>query len=98
MYESLGKCINDQQWLSREELCDTNRVNNSKAITNVESDCEPLASSCDLYAKVNKISSGPNLNHDFLSIYELTKVDLNANPAEDMQLDQPLSDRDLLFL
>ena len=81
MYELLGKCINDQQWLPRKKLFDTHRVINAKAITNVEPDCEPLASSCDLYARVNKISSGPNLKQDFVSIYDLTDVPFNVNPA-----------------
>ena len=90
VYESLGNCINEQQWLPSEKLCDSNRVIISKAIKNAEPYCEPLMRNCDLYAKVNKISSGPN----FVSIYDLTKVDLNANPAEDVQPDLPLSTRD----
>ena len=64
-------------------------------VKNAKSESKPVP--CDLYAKVKKISSvsdGPNLNQDFVSIYELTKVDSNANLTEDFEPDLTVSSRD----
>ena len=74
IYESLGKyTVNpaSSETSSRSE----------GTVKTSSTESTPEKKSCDLYAKVKKtslVSNGPNLNSDFVSIYQLTKGEFNA--------------------
>ena len=61
VYETIGKYSNNQELEASEHS-------------------RPVKDTCDLYAKVRKlsyVSKGTNANLDFVSKYELSRVDLN---------------------
>ena len=85
IYELLGKFA---------DIKSSPRETSSKSEKIVErerTESKPVEN-CDLYAKVKKISSvsngpNPNLNSDFVSIYELTKVDSNSKEKSKTDLE-----------
>ena len=88
----------EQNSMSGESKAYDSSSRDEKSVTNKDTNHfspnpSPLLPSIDLYSKVKKdssISDGLNLNQDSVSIYELTKVDSNANSTENCESDLTL--------
>ena len=81
IYESLGKLTDIRS--SSSETSSTSEEN----VKNASTESTPEKNSCDLYAKVKKISSVSNdPNSDFVSIYPQTKDEFNSKEESKIEV------------